>query len=76
MGGIKQKNVKYLILKVHIVKVEFQCREEKQSLKFSLAPMGVHAPGSAHVRPSARPPINTSRNFPSHMSGGRGVKLS
>ena len=25
-------------------------------LKFPLAPMGVLAPGSAHVRPSARPP--------------------
>ena len=70
MGGIKQKNLKYLILKVHIVKVEFQCREEKQSLKFPLATMGVHAPGSAHARPSARPPIDTSGNFSVHMSGG------
>ena len=28
-----------------------------------LAPMGVLAPGSAHARPSARPPIDTSGNF-------------
>ena len=26
--------------------------------KFPLAPMGVIAPGSAHARPSARPPID------------------
>ena len=30
--------------------------------------MGVFAPGSAHARPSAQPPINTSRNFLAHMS--------
>ena len=29
---------------------------------------GVLAPGSAHARPSAQPPINMSRNFPAHMS--------
>ena len=40
------------------------------SLKFPLAPMGVLAPGSAHARPSARPPIDTSGNFSAHMSGG------
>ena len=38
--------------------------------KFPLAPMGVLAPGSAHARPSARPPIDTSGNFSDHMSGG------
>ena len=31
--------------------------------KFPLVPMGVLAPGSAHARPSAQPPIDTSRNF-------------
>ena len=36
--------------------------------KFSLAPMGVLATGSAHARPSACPPINTSGNFLAHMS--------
>jgi hypothetical protein len=36
--------------------------------KFPLAPMGVLAPGSGHARPSARPPIDTSGNFPAHMS--------
>ena len=36
--------------------------------KFPLAPMGVLAPGSAHARPSARPPIDTSGNFPAPVS--------
>ena len=36
--------------------------------KFPLAPMGFLTPGSAHARPSAQPPINTSGNFPAHMS--------
>ena len=36
--------------------------------KIPLAPMGVLAPRSAHVRPSARPPIDTSGNFPAHVS--------
>jgi hypothetical protein len=31
--------------------------------KFTLAPMGVLAPGSEQARPSAQPPINTSRIF-------------
>jgi hypothetical protein len=30
--------------------------------------MGVLAPGSAHARPSARPPIDTSGNFPAPVS--------
>ena len=30
--------------------------------------MGALAPGSAHARPSARPPIDMSGNFPAHMS--------
>jgi hypothetical protein len=30
--------------------------------------MGVLPPGSAHARPSAQPPINTSGNFPAHVS--------
>ena len=36
--------------------------------KIPLAPMGVLAPGSAHASPSARPPIDTSGNFPAHVS--------
>jgi hypothetical protein len=36
--------------------------------KFPLALMGVLAPGSAHARPPARSPIDTSGNFPAHMS--------
>ena len=30
--------------------------------------MGVLAPMSAHVGPSAQPPIDVSGNFPAHMS--------
>ena len=45
-------------------------------IPYSIAPMGVLAPGSAHARPSARPPIDTSGNFSEHMSGGVGGKLS
>ena len=37
--------------------------------KFPLAPMGVLAPGSAHARPSAQPPINTSGNISAHVFG-------
>ena len=33
-----------------------------------LTPMGVLAPGSAHVRHSAQPPIDMSGNFSLHMS--------
>ena len=36
--------------------------------KFPLAPMGVHAPVSAHAGPSAQPPIGTSGNFPARVS--------
>ena len=31
--------------------------------KFPLVPMGVLTPRYAHARPSAQPPIDTSRNF-------------
>ena len=34
--------------------------------------MGALAPGSAHARPSAQAPINTSGNFSPHMSGRGG----
>ena len=36
-----------------------------------LESMGVLAPGSAHARPSAQPPIDVSGNFPAHMSGAK-----
>ena len=42
-------------------------------IKFPLAPMGVLAPGSAHARPSAQPPIDNSGNFPAH---GRRRRIS
>ena len=32
--------------------------------------MGVLSPGSAYTRPSARPPIDMSRHFSAHVSGG------
>ena len=37
-------------------------------VKFQLTPMGVLAPGSTHARPSARPLIDVSGNFPTHVS--------
>ena len=45
----------------------------KTKKKIPLAPMGVLAPGSAHARPSAQPPIDTSGNFSAHMSGGEEI---
>ena len=41
-----------------------------------LAPMGVLAPGSAHARPSARPPIDTSGNFQAHVSAEQLFEIS
>ena len=46
----------------------FSEKNETLSEKFPLAPIGVLAPGSAHARPSTRPSINTSGNFPAHVS--------
>ena len=40
----------------------------KYKEKFPLTPMGVLAPGSAHVGPFIQPPIDVSENFPAHMS--------
>ena len=45
-------------------------------LKFPIAPMGVLAPGSAHARPSAQPPIDTSGNFSAQVSGRRFLATS
>jgi hypothetical protein len=36
--------------------------------QFPLTPMGVLAPGSAHARPSAQPPIDVSGYFSAHVS--------
>ena len=41
---------------------------QSPSDQFPLAPMGVLAPVSAHVGPSAKPPIGTSGNFPARVS--------
>ena len=38
--------------------------QPKKYEEFPLTAMGVLAPGSAHARPSARPPIDMSGNFP------------
>ena len=43
---------------------------------FPLTPMGVLAPGSAHVRPSAQAPIDMSGNFPAHVSAESPSKIS
>ena len=44
--------------------------------KILLTPMGVLAPGSAHARPSAQPPITMSGNFPAHVSAESPSKFS
>jgi hypothetical protein len=41
---------------------------KKRKEKISASEMGVLAPGPVHARPSARPPIDTSGNFPAHTS--------
>jgi hypothetical protein len=38
--------------------------------------MGVLAPGSAHARPSAQPPIDVSGNFPPHVSAENFFEIS
>ena len=38
--------------------------------------MGVLAPGSAHARPSAQPPIDMSGNFPAHVYAESPSKFS
>ena len=45
-----------------------------KSMEFPLAPMGALAPGSAHARPSAQAPIDTSGNFSAQVSEGGGQK--
>ena len=47
-----------------------------QEIEFPLAPMGVLATVSAHARHSARPPIDTSRNVPAHMSADSPSNIS
>ena len=46
------------------------------AVQFPVAPLGVLAPGSAHARPSAQPPINTSGNFWHMCLGGGESKKS
>ena len=41
---------------------------EENRKKIPLTLMGVLAPGSAHARPSAQPPIDVSGNFSAHVS--------
>ena len=48
----------------------------KEEVEFPLTPMGVLAPGSAHARPSAQPPIDMSGNFPAHVSAESPSKFS
>ena len=42
--------------------------EMRINSKIPLAPMGVLAAWSAHMRPFAQPPIDTNGNFLAHMS--------
>ena len=49
---------------------------DKLVLRFPLAPMGVLATWSAHARPSARPPIDTSGNFTAHVSAESSSNIS
>ena len=43
---------------------------------FPLTPMEVLAPGSAHERPSALPPINMSGDFPVHLHAESPLNIS
>ena len=47
-----------------------------QQIKFPLAAMGVLATGSAHARPSALPPIDTSGNVSVNLSASFSDQLS
>ena len=61
----------------HGHRVVFEVFTETGGLrKFPLTPMGVLAPGSAHARPSAQPPIDMSGNFPAHVSAESPSKFS
>ena len=44
-------------------------------MQFPLAPMGALAPESAHPRPSAQTPIDTSGKFSAQVSGRGGKNL-
>ena len=53
-----------------VANVKFQVNFQILNIiQFPLAPMGVLAPGSAHARPFAQPPIDTSGNLSAHVSG-------
>ena len=51
-------------------------QRQRRITKLPLMPMGVLAPGSAHARPSAQPPIDMSGNFPAHVSAESPSKFS
>ena len=57
-----------------LAKLDEMDTDLKKIGKFPLVPMGVLAPGSVYVRPSARSPIDTSGNFLAHISR-RGAKI-
>ena len=48
--------------------MESRLKVRKQT-QFPLAQMGVLAPGSAHARPSAQPPIDSRGNLSAQLSG-------
>ena len=51
-------------ISIKLTKIELLLAKEK----ISLPPKGVLAPGSAHARPSAQPPIDPSGNFSPQVS--------
>ena len=54
----------YLLWPNPLIIVNFESFNNRGGMfKFPLTPMGVLAPGSAHARPSAQPPIVMSGNF-------------
>ena len=67
-------NTKKKIVKIPKIVVSLSCSAKPLVAhntlgpKFPLTPMGVLAPGSAHARPSAQPPIDVSGNFSAHVS--------
>ena len=53
---------------IFLCEKSIQITREREQEEFPLAPMGVLATGSPHARSSARPPIDTSGNYPARVS--------
>ena len=75
VGIIRDPFFIFKLKKKHYLDWKIVCLEQNTSNadrtnKFPLAPMGALAPGSAHARPSAQVPIDTSGIFLAQVSGG------